>query len=75
MQENDIIIFEYKDGAMVTMFTSSVYFDGMVPMFMGDFPRAEYNSFVDTVLDNPENCHLVIRVNELTNIADVRGIY
>lgn len=75
VRENDIIIFEYKDGAMATMFTSSVYFDGMVPMFMGDFPRAEYNTFVDTVLDNPENCHLVIRVNELTNIADVRGIY
>lgn len=75
VRENDIIIFEYKDGAMATMFTSSVYFDGMVPMFMRDFPRAEYNSFVDTVLDNPENCHLVIRVNELTNIADVRGIY
>ena len=75
VQENDIIIFEYKDGAMATMFTSSVYFDGMVPMFMGDFPREEYNSFVDIVLDNPENCHLVVRVNELTNIADARGIY
>ena len=75
VQENDIIIFEYKDGAMATMFTSSVYFDGMVPMFMRDFPRKEYNSFVDTVLDNPENCHLVVRVNELTNIADARGIY
>ena len=75
VQENDIIIFEYKGGAMATMFTSSVYFDGMVPMFMRDFPRKECDTFVDTVLDNPENCHLVIRVNELTNIADVRGIY
>lgn len=75
VKENDIIIFEYKDGAMAAMFTSSVYFDGMVPMFMRDFPRKECNSFVDTVLDNPENCHLVIRVNELTNIADARGFY
>lgn len=75
VQGNDIVILEYNDGAMATMLTTSVYFDGMVPMFMENFHREEYGSFVDTILDNPENCRIIVNVNEATNIADVRGIY